>query len=97
MVEKSGTVFPEKISLLPVYPNPFNSTTTIKYSLPFLIYVSLCVYDPLGRQIGTLFEGYRQPGIHSTNLNAADLPSGLYFVKLNAGGQAFTQKVMLVK
>ncbi|NQU06300.1 MAG: T9SS type A sorting domain-containing protein [Calditrichaeota bacterium] len=88
---------PEGFTLLPAYPNPFNSTTTIRYALSYPSNVSLHVYNTLGQQIRTLFEGYRKAGVHTANLTASDLPSGLYFVKLNAGGQTFTQKVMLIR
>ncbi|MDP8239077.1 MAG: T9SS type A sorting domain-containing protein [Candidatus Hatepunaea meridiana] len=88
---------PVSFSLLPAFPNPFNSTTTIRYSLPFQTHVSLGVYNPLGKRINTLFEGYRESGIHTTNLTVNNLPSGLYFVRLNASDQMFTRKVMLIK
>jgi hypothetical protein len=47
--------------------------------------------------VATLFDDYRKPGIHTANLTASDLPSGLYFVRLNASDQVFTQKVMLIR
>jgi len=84
-------------SLISIYPNPFNSTTTITYGLPYTSHVSLQIYNPLGKRIGTLFEGYQHPGVHTTTLRAADLPSGLYFVQLNADTKTMTQKVMLIR
>ncbi|MDP8239081.1 MAG: T9SS type A sorting domain-containing protein [Candidatus Hatepunaea meridiana] len=95
--EHSSNLFPTTFCFLPAYPNPFNSTTTIKYSLPFPTDVSLDVYNPLGRKTGTLFEGYRQPGIHTIILTANDLPSGLYFIRLESSGQVINRKVMLIK
>ena len=83
--------------LLPSYPNPFNSTTTIRYELPNPGSISIQVYNPLGDKITTLFQGYQHPGIHTTTLTADNLPSGLYFVQLNADTKTITQKVMLVK
>jgi len=88
---------PTEYCLLHAYPNPFNSTTTIRYSLLLPTNVSLTVYDPLGRRITTLFEGYRQAGFHSVNLNAGDLSSSLYFVKLDNSKQIVTRKLMLIK
>ncbi|NQU05920.1 MAG: T9SS type A sorting domain-containing protein [Calditrichaeota bacterium] len=88
---------PVEFRLLQNYPNPFNSTTTIRYELPVHGQVSLQLYNILGQQITTLFEGHRQAGFHSVSLTVSDLSSGLYFVKLNAGGQVFTRKVMLIK
>jgi|GEM_PF-5413670 len=79
------------------YPNPFNSTTTISYRLPQEGRVTLQVYNPFGQRISTLYDGYRTAGTHSTNMTADNLPSGLYFVRLESAGQLFTQKVMLIK
>ena len=94
-LEKLGN--PSVFSLHPAYPNPFNSTTTIRYSLPNLTHVSLGIYDPLGREVGSLFEGYKRAGFYSMNLNANGLPSGLYFVRLEASGQSLTRKLMLTR
>jgi len=91
------TTHPKSFILNPAYPNPFNSTTTITYGLPFPGNVSLQVYNPLGQRISTIFEGNRQAGIYSTNLAGKDLASGLYFVRLEGAGQVFTRKVMLVR
>ena len=79
------------------FPNPFNSTTTIRYNLALPGLLSLQVYNPLGQQVSSLFEGYRQAGFYSLNLNAADLPSGLYFVRLEAAGDIRTRKIMLIR
>jgi len=59
--------------------------------------VSLKVYNPLGQQIVTLFEGHKQAGTYSANLTAENMPSGLYFIRLRAFDQVFTQKVMLIR
>ena len=79
------------------YPNPFNSSTTIRYNLPSPSNVSLAIYDPLGNSIVSLFKGYRQAGFHNINMTAADLSSGLYLVRLEAGGEVQTQKILLIK
>ena len=88
---------PSDYYLSEAYPKPFNSTTTIRYGLPIPSHVSLQIYNPFGQRIGTLFEGYQYPGFHTTTMPAANLPSGLYFVRLEAAGELFTQKVMLVR
>jgi len=88
---------PSCFVLQPAYPNPFNSTTTIKYNLPYQSNMSLKVYNTKGQQITTLFEGHEQPGIHTTTLTANNLPTGLYFLRLKASDQVFTQKVMLIR
>jgi len=79
------------------YPNPFNSTTTITYALPFTSQISLTIYNLSGRRIETLFNGRLQAGVHCANLTAGDLTSGLYFVKLEGLGQKLTGKIMLIK
>jgi len=96
-VQEWNETLPVSFTLSPAYPNPFNSTTTITYSLPLPTDVSLAVYDPLGRRITTLFDGYRQAGFHSLNLNANDLSSGLYFLRLEGSGLMATRKVILIR
>jgi hypothetical protein len=88
---------PDGFVLFAVYPNPFNSTTTISFGLGLPAPTRLMLYDLSGREVRTLFKGYKQAGFHSANLNAGDLSSGIYFVRLNASNQVFTQKVMLIR
>ena len=83
--------------LMPAYPNPFNSTTTITYGLPYPSNILLQVYNPSGQRITTLFEGNEQPGFHSATIVADNLPSGIYFVQLKSLDQVFTQKVILIR
>jgi len=92
-----GSTIPREFHLFPAYPNPFNSTTTITYGLPVASNVSLKLFDLSCRLIQTLVEGERQAGVQTTILNAADLLSGLYFVRLSVSGHVFTRKVMLVR
>ncbi|MCF7810865.1 T9SS type A sorting domain-containing protein [bacterium] len=88
---------PTEFAILNVYPNPFNSTATVRYSLSLPTDVSLTVYDPLGRSVVSLFKGYKQAGFHFTEIITNDLPSGLYFVRLEASDKVFTRKVMLIR
>ena len=88
---------PSIFILSPAYPNPFNSTASIRYGLPYPNHVLLKLYNPSGMGLGTMFVGFKHPGIHITTLKASCLPSGLYFVRLKAAGELFTQKVMLVR
>jgi len=90
------TVIPMEFSLT-TYPNPFNSTTTITYSLPVASLVSLQLYDIAGRNIRTLFEGNRQAGVHTVNLDAGEMPSGIYLIKLEGSGQVMLRKVTFLK
>ena len=96
-VDDPAVSIPAKFNLASAYPNPFNSMTTVTYSLPVASRVSLNVYDLSGRIVTTLDEGQKQAGVHRTTLNASNLPTGLYFVQLKASDQIFTQKVMLIR
>ena len=88
---------PSELALYPPSPNPFNSTTTIRYALPHASVVSLNLYNLSGKRIETLTNRGQQAGLHQVTLNACNRPSGLYFVKLEGSGQVFTRKIMLVK
>ncbi len=88
---------PERLILLPIYPNPFNSTTTIRYNLPMPTHVSLGIYNPLGRKVDTLFEGYRPAGFHNIDLSAATLSSGIYFVQLGTSREMKVRKIICIK
>ncbi|MCL5029555.1 MAG: T9SS type A sorting domain-containing protein [Bacteroidetes bacterium] len=79
------------------YPNPFNPSTQISYQLPTDNFVSLIVYDILGREVKTLVEQNQKAGFHILNFNASDLPSGIYFYRLAAGNFIDTKKMILIK
>ena len=95
-IRGNGTELPGSV-FMQTYPNPFNSTATIRFTLPNRGQVSLGVYNPLGQWISTLFEGYRPAGTYTTNLVANNLPSGLYFANLLVADQMFTQKILLIR
>jgi len=79
------------------YPNPFNPSTTITYSLESPSNIQLIVYDALGREINTLYEGYKDAGKYTTILNAHNLSSGLYYLILETETNRLTRKLLLVK
>jgi len=79
------------------YPNPFNPTTTIEYSLPQAGYVSLIVFNLLGTEISRLVSGEQETGNHSISWNAANVASGIYFYRLQAGDFIQTRKMVLLK
>ena len=104
-VEKDG-IKPVKFALEQNYPNPFNPTTTIKYSIPAAVgiphmrdelSVRLTVYDILGRKITTLVNKAQKSGNYSVRFNANNLPSGIYFYRLQAGDFTATRKMILLK
>ena len=88
---------PEEFLLKNAYPNPFNPVTTLEFGLPVDGNVSIDVYNLQGRVIATLANGHMGAGYHSVIWNADAHASGVYFVKMMAGGHINTQKLMLVK
>ena len=78
------------------YPNPFNPATIISYTLPYDGYVTLKVYDVLGREVKTLTNGFQQAGIHNINFDASGLNSGVYFYKMEAGNNFSSIKKMIL-
>jgi len=88
---------PGTYALLQNYPNPFNPTTEISYQLPAAGFVTLNVYDVLGRKAKTLVSERQNAGTHSLTLNAAGLSSGVYFYRLTAGNFVDTKKLLLLK
>jgi hypothetical protein len=79
------------------YPNPFNPSTKIEYSLPTSEYVSLKVYDIIGREVATLVSTQQNAGTHKVEFNASNLTSGVYFYKIEAGSFASVKKMLLLK
>ena len=88
---------PKDFSLDQNYPNPFNPSTTIRFSVPQKSFVSLKVYDLLGKEVADLIKKELQAGSYKTNFNASNLASGVYLYRLNAGGFVQTKKLMLMK
>lgn len=84
-------------ALLQNYPNPFNPMTTIEYILPKSEYVTLRLFDVLGREVLTVHEGYETAGTHRTQVHGQSLPSGVYFYRFQAGKFFQTKKLVLVK
>lgn len=94
---------PPTIQLYPNYPNPFNPKTSITYALSTQSYITLKVYDLLGRELAILAQGKFDAGNHSAAWNASGFGSGVYFCKLEAtsvtDGRRFTdvKKMVLVR
>lgn len=88
---------PKENVLNNAYPNPFNPTTTIKYQLPRDGFVTLKIYDMLGREVKTLVSDYKTSGKYSVSFDASELASGTYFYQLRAGNFISTKKMLLLK
>jgi Secretion system C-terminal sorting domain len=69
----------------------------ISYSIPSAAYVSLKVYDILGKEVATLFEGTRQPGSYAARFDGTGFSSGIYLYRLQSGGLVQTRKLVIVK
>ncbi|MBU0984573.1 MAG: DUF4397 domain-containing protein [candidate division Zixibacteria bacterium] len=93
---KSG-LLPDEYSLEANYPNPFNPTTTIRFSLPQASDVNLRVFNLLGQEVRTLANGQMAAGVQEVEFDASALASGVYFYRLEAGSFSDTRKMMLVK
>ncbi len=96
-VEDNRNIQPSRYILEQNYPNPFNPTTNISYSIPNTGYVSLKVYDALGREAAVLVNEVKPAGNYLVNFNAARLASGIYFYRLEAGGVTQSHKMILLK
>lgn len=96
-VTGSTIIIPTEFILHSAYPNPFNPITNISFGLPMDTQVTLNIYNVEGRKVTTLTEGIRTAGNHTIEWNAESYPSGVYFVKLDAGEFTQKQKLMLIK
>ena len=97
-----GKPYLDSYHLYANYPNPFNPSTTIRYEIPKNEHVKLVVYDMLGREVKTLFEGPQTAGTHQviwdgTNNQGQVVSVGTYIYTLYAGGHRLSKTMTLVK
>ncbi len=88
---------PADFELLPLYPNPFNPSTGIRFKLSRSVRVTVAVYDASGHLVTTLLNGQKAAGTYEIKWNAASLSSGIYFVQLQAGHYRQVRKAVLLK
>jgi len=88
---------PTEFALSDAYPNPFNPSTTMDLNLSESGYVSVKVYNVMGQLVSTLIDQDMSAGYHTINWNASDMSSGMYLVRVHAGENVETQKIMLIK
>ena len=96
-VEDEPNTVAKSFELKQNYPNPFNPTTTIAFEIPKSSFVNLKVYDVLGRKVATLVNEEKPAGGYDVNFNEANLSSGIYFYKIQAGSFVQTKKMILLK
>lgn len=101
-VAKNENSIPTEFSLEQNYPNPFNPTTTIQFTLPEALRVTLKLFDILGRELVTLVDKEMETGVHKVLFDATDFASGVYFYRIQAESensdarQAFVQSRKLI-
>ena len=88
---------PQSFSLYQNYPNPFNPSTTIKYSLGEETFVTLKIYDLLGREVKTLVNSIQHAGKYEVNFQPDNLSSGIYFYTLHTTQFKSTGKMLLLR
>jgi hypothetical protein len=96
-VEDQNQLIPNVVTLNDPLPNPFNSSTTISYSLPEQTHVKLMLYDVSGRQVETLVDKVQEAGDQSILWNASDFPSGVYFCRLDVNNVQRVKKLALIR
>jgi hypothetical protein len=97
-IENTGTTIPKEYKLYQNYPNPFNPSTTINFDIPKNSFITLKIYDILGRLVETLTENeFKSAGSYKVNWNATYFSSGIYFYRIEADNFAESKKMVLVK
>lgn len=94
---KSDNIKPADFKLTQNFPNPFNPTTKIQFNMPVNSFVTLRVFDIMGREVKTLISEDRTAGRHSVDFNAAYLSSGIYICQINTGSYTQAIKMILTK
>lgn len=88
---------PDYFKLSPNFPNPFNAQTTIEYYSPKRARIAIEIFNILGEQVKSLFEGEVMPGVHRLFFDASNIPSGLYFYRLKAPGISLSHKMVIIR
>ena len=91
------SIIPDEFKLSQNYPNPFNPSTSINYSIPTASNVKITIYDALGKNVNELVNKSQVSGNYSVVWNAANMPSGVYIYKIEAGSFSETKKMILIK
>ena len=93
----SSSPRPQTLTLSANYPNPFNASTQIRFSLPVPTVLQLSIYDVLGREVAVVAAGYYAAGEHLVSFHPDHLPSGVYIYRLRAGNETRSRAMLLLK
>ena len=93
----SEVTIPDGFALYQNYPNPFNPSTNIEFQIGDGNFVSLKVYDVVGKEVATLVDDYKSAGRYEVAFNASNFPSGIYFYQMTVGALLETKKMILIK
>ncbi|MBK6537030.1 MAG: T9SS type A sorting domain-containing protein [Ignavibacteria bacterium] len=97
LAEEVSIGIPDKYELSQNYPNPFNPVTNLEFGISKLGFVSLKIYDVLGRELVTLVNEIKEPGYYKIKFNAGNLSSGVYFYRMEAGDFVTVKKFVVMK
>jgi len=93
----ADALVPREVMLAANYPNPFNPSTVIKFSLPIATHVELDIYNVLGRRVSRLLDGQVKAGQHTVRFDGTPYAAGVYFYRLRAGDETIVRKMVLLK
>ena len=96
-IDQLDDLGPSMVELYPNYPNPFNPTTQIQYSIPESGFVELAIFNSLGQKVAILEQGMKQKGRYTQTFNAQRLPSGVYYAHVLFNGYQYVTKMLLIK
>ncbi len=88
---------PQAFQLEQNYPNPFNPLTTVRYEMKTAAHVSITIFDAVGHAVRTLVDEEKNAAVHTTTFASQELPSGLYFCQMLAGGEQQVRRMLLIK
>lgn len=96
-IKQNGNQIPDKFSLKQNYPNPFNPVTKISFDIPQKSFVTLMVYDVLGKEVVSLLNDERACGSYTVDFDASSLSTGVYFYRITAGDFSETKRMVVLK
>jgi len=96
-IDDNLLILPGNVAISSVYPNPFNSSTTVKYQVPNSGKINLSIYDITGRLVKELIDTYVRMGEHSLTMNVSDLASGMYILRLKTKTGSSSRQIALIK